>query len=75
MRQVGGDAILGRPQEDIDALASFAEDPRAYAEPSQMVWLQARILSWDRAAVELTSIIRDRKQVTSSMRLLAQGSL
>jgi glycosyltransferase involved in cell wall biosynthesis len=59
MREVGGDAVLARPREHVealaDALASLAEDPAVYAERSRMVWEQAREFTWDRAASELAS--------------------
>ena len=59
MREVGGDAVLARPREDVealaDALASLAEDPAFYAERSRMVWERAREFSWDRAASELAN--------------------
>ena len=45
MREVGGDAVLARPREDVDALAdalaSLAEDPAVYAERSRLVWARA----------------------------------
>lgn len=59
MREVGGDAVLIRPREDVealaDALASLAEDPAVYAERSRLVWQRAHEFSWDRAASELAS--------------------
>ena len=49
MREVGGDAVLARLREDVEALAdvlaSLAEDPAAYAERSRMVWERAREFS------------------------------
>jgi glycosyltransferase involved in cell wall biosynthesis len=60
MREVGGDAVLARPREDVkalaDALASLAEDPAVYAERSRLVWERAREFSWERAASELARI-------------------
>ena len=42
MREVGRDAVLARPRDDVealaDALASLAEDPAVYAERSRLVW-------------------------------------
>ena len=60
MREAGGDAVLARPREDVealaDALASLAEDPAVYAERSRLVWERAREFSWERAASELARI-------------------
>ena len=60
MREVGGDAVLARPREDVealaDALASLAEDPAVYAERSRLVWERAREFTWRRAAFELARL-------------------
>jgi glycosyltransferase involved in cell wall biosynthesis len=60
MREVGGDAVLARPREDIealaDALASLAEDPEEYADRSRLGWERAQHFSWDRAARALASL-------------------
>lgn len=60
MREVGGDAVLARPREDVealaDALASLAEDPEVYAERSRLCWERAQRFSWDRAAQQLTAL-------------------
>jgi glycosyltransferase involved in cell wall biosynthesis len=60
MCEVGGDAVLARPREDVDALAdalaSLAEDPAVYAERSRRVWERAAEFSWDRAARELATL-------------------
>lgn len=57
MHEVGGDAVLARPREDVDALAdalaSLAEDERAYREWSRRAWERAGAFTWDRAAWEL----------------------
>jgi glycosyltransferase involved in cell wall biosynthesis len=62
MREVGADAVLSRPREDVealaDALASLAEDPKTYAERSRLAWERAQLFSWDRAARELVAYPR-----------------
>ena len=60
MREAGGDAVLARPREDVealaDALASLAEDPERYAERSRLSWERAQLFSWDRAAHQLATL-------------------
>jgi glycosyltransferase involved in cell wall biosynthesis len=60
MREVGGDAVLARPRDDVealaDALASLAEDPALYAERSRRAWERARGFSWERAASQLAQL-------------------
>jgi glycosyltransferase involved in cell wall biosynthesis len=57
MREVGGDGVLARPREDIealaDALAALAESPSVYEDWSRRAWERAGRFSWDRAAAEL----------------------
>jgi glycosyltransferase involved in cell wall biosynthesis len=60
MREVGGNAVLARPRDDVealaDALASLAEDPALYAERSRAAWERARGFSWERAASQLAQL-------------------